>query len=417
MTGLTRPSPGKPPRLFYGYIVSGAAFLILFMTYGVYTIFGIFLTPILTDFGWSTATTSGAYSTAWIVVGVMGIFLGKFNDRFGPRVVLTAGGFLLGAGYLLLSRTTAVWHFYLLYAGVIGSGMGCIWVPLMSTIARWFTARRSIMTACVMAGSGIGTFTLAPITARIIAAYDWRTAYAVLGSAILVMVVSAAQVLRRDPSRKGLQPYGSDRPVSIKHRPVARAYTMREAMRTRQYWMFAGMVFSFGVCAYAVNVHIAPHAIRLGMSSTVAANFVSIIGGMTLVGRLFLGTLADKFSTRVAYYTGFALLTGSLLLVLYMQNAEALYLVSVIFGLAFSTGVVNPVMVAELFGLQSHGMLLGSTTVAYTLGGALGSYGAGQIFDIFGSYRVAFWATLGLSAVAILLNTLLRQTPRENTPL
>ena len=185
-------SPRARPRFFYGYIVVGAALIIMAVMYGAYNSFGIFFKPVLTDFNWTRAVTSGGLSLSWIVHGLLGIIMGRLTDRFGPRVVLTICGFLLGLGYLLMSQIGTVWQLYLFYGVIIGAGMGGSWVPIVSTVARWFVKRRNLMTGIVLSGVSIGTLIGAPVASRLISAYDWRMSYVIVGGIVLVVAVLAA---------------------------------------------------------------------------------------------------------------------------------------------------------------------------------------------------------------------------------
>ena len=137
--------PRTKPRFFYGYIVVGAAFIILMVSFGVNNAFGVFFNPILADFGWSRAMTSGAFSLSWVIQGVLGIVMGGLNDKFGPRLVMTVCGLLMGAGFLLMSQVNAIWQIYLFYGIVVGVGMSGVMVSQVSTIAKWFVKRRSMI--------------------------------------------------------------------------------------------------------------------------------------------------------------------------------------------------------------------------------------------------------------------------------
>ena len=123
-------------RFFYGYIILGAAFLILVICLGSFFAFGIFFKPMITDFGWTRGMTAGAFSLSWIVNGLASMLLGGLNDKFGPRIVITGCGLSLGVGYLLMSQVSTTWHLYLFYGVIIGAG-NSVYVPLISTIARW----------------------------------------------------------------------------------------------------------------------------------------------------------------------------------------------------------------------------------------------------------------------------------------
>ena len=189
------------PRLFYGYIVVAASFFTLMLTFGLFMTFGIFFKPLQAEFGWSSAVTSGPFSLSMIFGGVMSILMGKLNDRFGPRVVITISGALIGIGYLLMSQTSALWHLYLYLGIIMGTGMGGAWVPIMSTIARWFVRRRNLMTGIVIIGAGLAGFIGPLVLSRLIVACGWQHTYLIVGVTVLGVTLTAAQFLRRDPAQ------------------------------------------------------------------------------------------------------------------------------------------------------------------------------------------------------------------------
>jgi MFS family permease len=403
-------SPGARPRFFYGYIVVGAALLITAMTFGSYNSFGIFFEPVLTEFGWTKAIISGALSLSWIMQGVLGIVMGRLTDRFGPRLVLTICGFLVGLGYLLMSQIGAVWQLYLFYGVIIGSGMGGAWVPIVSTVARWFAKRRSLMTGIVLSGVSIGTLIGAPVTSRLISVYDWRMSYIIMGGIVLVVIVLAAQFLRRDPTQAKQKPYSGSE--GEKREPVSETHSFSpgEAVRTRQFWLTSGMFFCFGFCVYTIMAHIVLHAIGLGISSTSAANILAAIGGISIVGRIVLGSAGDRFGNRRVFIIGFILMAAALLWLVPSKEAWGLYLFAVVFGFAFGGCVTSESpLVAGLFGLSSHGLILGTINLpGFTFGAAVGPFIAGHISDITGSYQLAFIVCAAMSVAGLILTVLLR---------
>jgi OFA family oxalate/formate antiporter-like MFS transporter len=192
------PAFSPKPRFSYGYIVVLASFVIMVLAQGLFIVFGLFFNPLLKEFGWTRATISGAYSLSSILQGVLGIAMGGVADRFGPRVVVTVCGTLLGAGYLLMSQLHTVWQIYLFYGVIIGIAMSGLWVPLLSPVSRWFVARRSLMTGVVMSGMTIGGVVAPLIVSRLIVAYEWRQTFIIIGGAALIIIVLFAQFLRLD---------------------------------------------------------------------------------------------------------------------------------------------------------------------------------------------------------------------------
>ena len=197
------------PRFFYGYVVVIISFLIMSLTLGLHGSFGIFFKPIMEELGWTRTVISGAFSLSQIMGGLIGIVMGGLNDRFGPRAVMTISGLLIALGYLLMSQIHAVWQLYLFY-GIMISVSIAIFTPLLSTVARWFVHRRGMMTGIVFAGSGVGMLIMPLVVNWIISAYDWRISCLVLGAVILIVVVLAAQFLKRDPGQVGQKAYGEN---------------------------------------------------------------------------------------------------------------------------------------------------------------------------------------------------------------
>jgi MFS family permease len=404
------PQPhGTRPRFFYGYIVVGAALFIMIMMYGTYNSFGVFFEPVLTDFGWSRAMTSGGYSLSWILQGLLGAIMGRFTDRFGPRVVLTICGFILGLGYLLMSQISAIWQLYLFYGVIIGAGMGGSFVPIVSTVARWFVKGRSTMTGIVMAGISIGTLITPPVASRLISAFGWRVSYIMAGGLILVVVVSVAQLLRRDPAQVGQKPYGEKEAEKQEQLLKTHSLSFREAVHTQQFWLTSGMFFCLGFCVYTMMTHIVLHAIDLGISSTTAADILATIGGLSIVGRVVLGSVGDRIGNRQVFIIGFILMALSLFWVVPAKEAWGLYLSAVIFGFAFGCATSESPLVAGLFGLGSHGLILGVINLlGFTFGAAVGPLIAGSIFDMTGSYHLAFIVCAAIGIVGLILTILLK---------
>jgi MFS family permease len=401
-------SPRARP-LFYGYIVVGVALLIMAITYGAYNLFGVFFESLISDFSWTRATISGALSLSWTMQGVLSIIMGRLTDRFGPRVVLTICGFLIGLGYLLMSQLGAVWQLYLFYGVIIGSGMGGSWVPIVSTIARWFVKRRNLMTGIVLTGVSIGTLIAPPVASRLISAYNWPTSYVILGSIVLVAVILVAQLLRRDPARVKQRPYGESEGEKQELVLETHEFSLREAAHTQQFWLASGMFFCFGFSVYTIVAHIVLHAIGLGMSPASAPNILATIGGLSLVGRIVLGSAADRFGNRQVFIIGFIMMAAALFWLVPAKEVWGLYLFAAVFGFGFGgCATSESPLVAGLFGLSSHGLILGvMNLLGFTFGAAIGPFIAGHIFDMTSSYQLAFMISAAVSVVGLILTVLL----------
>jgi MFS family permease len=404
------------PNFFFGYVIIIAAFFTMAVMWGTFHAFGIFFNPMLAEFGWTRAMTSGAFSLSLLVSGISAILMGGLTDKLGPRLVMILCGIALGLGYLLISQVSAVWQLYLLYGVLIGVAMGGAWVPFMSTIARWFTAKRSMVTGIVLSGLGIGGLFGPPIASWLISMYDWRTSYIVIGIVSLIIVIIAAQFIKRDPAQMGLLPYGQEK--QTEHEPMEEngGLCFKDALCTRHFWMFSGTLFCFGFSLYVIMVHLAPHAIDLKISNFSAANILALIGGLGIVGMIVLGNAADRIGNRWIFIIGFALMGLSLILLIFADKEWMLYLFAAVFGFGhggFSSS--ESPLAAKLFGLKAHGSILGTAVLGFSIGAGIGPVLAGYTFDLSGTYQLAFLVCVLICAIGILLSlTLKPATPSSS---
>ncbi len=224
----------------------------------------------------------------------------------------------------------------------------------------------------------------------------------------------AAQFLRRDPAQRGQVPYGEN---GEKQRLSmgTRGFSLKEAVYTRQFYMVFAIFFCFGFSLFTLIVHIVPHAFELGFSAVTAANILAVIGGLTVVGRLLLGIVADRFGNRPIFIGGFILMSAAVLWLVSAKEIWKLYLFAAAFGFASGgMGTSESPLVAEFFGLHSHGLIFGITGGGFTIGAALGPFAAGYLFDIAGNYRIALLVCACITMFGLILTLFL--TPARDEP-
>ncbi len=401
-------------RFFYGYIVVLASFLVVMIVYGAQYSFGVFFKPVLNEFCWTRAATSGAYSLYMILHGFLGVIAGRLNDRLGPRLLVTVCGLFLGLGYLLMSLIGAIWHIYLFYGVFLSIGAAGIWVPLISTVARWFVKGRGLVSGIVASGIGVGTIIMPPLANQLISSYSWRTSYIIVGLIALVVTVIAAQFLRRDPSQVGQLAYGGDAAKTENPNMAVKEFSIGESILTRQFWIISIIFFLLGFCVQTVMVHLVPHATDIGVSADVAATILSIIGWVSIMGKIGLASAGDRLGNKRIMVIVLILASVAFLLLQLASGLWILYLFAAVFALGYGgeVAVRSPIM-ADFFGLRAHGAILGLVSLASCLGGAIGPLVAGRIFDISGSYYWAFVLCTAFSIVGLILVMLLKPTRRE----
>ncbi len=375
--------------------------------------YGVFFPALEAEFGWSRAMISGASSLSFVVMGVLAVLAGKWNDKIGPRVLITVSALFFGVGYGAMSQLQAPWELFLFYGVLVGIGYSTHDVVTLSTIARWFQRRRGAMTGIAKVGTGVGQLLVPLMAAMLIAAYGWRDAALLLGAGSLLLLVASAQFMRRDPRGEGQYPDG----VEVASAAGANSsheigMSLAEASATRQFWILCAVQLSVFFCLMTVMIHIVPHATDLGVAPAVAATILSTIGAVSIAGRLTIGTLIDRLGGRRSLCICFVVLLSSFVL---LQVAEApwmLFVFAAVYGFAhggFFT-VMSPTL-AEYFGTGSHGVIFGIVLFSGTIGGATGPLLAGKLFDMSGNYDVIFMILTAFGVVGLLLASAL--TPIE----
>lgn len=402
--------PGnRKSKFFYGYIIVAVCFTIQVIAWGLINTFGVFFKPLITEFDWSRATISGAISLASFLIGLVGIIAGVLNDRLGPRLVMAACGFFFGLGYVLLSQVNTIWQLYLFYGVLVGIGACATDVVLLSTIARWFAKGRGVMSGVTKVGTGLGILIMPLVETKLILAYGWRVAFFILGALALAIIISVAQLLRRDPSQKGLLPNGGEAATNGSSDLAEEGLSLREAIYIRQFWTTCAIYFTIVSFAMTILIHIVPHTIDLGISATNAAGVLSTIGAVSIVSRVVMGTASDRIGNKRAMIICFLILVGALFWLQMAKELWMLYLFGAVYG--FSHGgffaLISPT-VAGLFGTSAHGTLFGIVSFSGAVGGAISPLLVGYIFDITHSYRLGFMLLIMLSIIGLMLTASLR---------
>ena len=391
------------PAPFYGWVVVGAAFSVLFMAYGAQFSFGVFFSALIEEFGWSRGALSGAFALYAFGYSALAAVSGRLTDRWGPRAVIATGGVFLGAGWIAMSATSAVWHPYVFYGVVAALGMSTANVPCGATVSRWFVRRRGLATGVATAGGSFGAFAFPPIAQLIVSRMGWRWAYVAFGVALLVTLNLLAPLMKRDPERLGLTPDG-DPPEDVHAAALERGrdFTLAQAMRTRAFWVLFALFSATWFSIFTPVVHLVPLARGLGIDPLVATTLVSAIGMAGIFGRLVMGSLSDRIGRRPAIGVGLVLQIAAFLGFAAAGALPGLYAASVAFGFSYgAVAALFPAMVADFFGRKHAGGLVGLLFATAGSLAACGPLGAGFIYDRTGSYGPAWVGSAALNVVAL----------------
>jgi len=392
----------KKDTIFYGYIVVAAAVFIMTIVWGTNRTFGVFLKPMLNEFGWSRANISGAFTLAMVVMGFGGFAAGRITDRIGPRPVILVCGIALAASYMLTSMIHSVWQFYVFYGIFAGIGLS-VTTPLMSLIARWFVKKRALMSSILTAGPAFGNMAMPLAFSVVIDGVGWRRSYVIMAGIALVFILASAVFVRRDPGEVGLLPYGADEDKVKNTTSQSEGMSVLSALRTNQYWLVSFLFFCDFFLFNVVTVHIVIHAVDLGIPATKAAGILSVASGVCAVARIIIGGLADRFGCKPTFMVCLVLAVVSFALLLAADTLWMLYLFAAIFGFGlWASGGLIPPLTADLFGLKAHGTIYGSIFLSGATGGAFGPVVVGYLFDVTGNYQLAFIVCFIITILSLL---------------
>lgn len=391
-------------RIFYGWVIVGGAFLVLFTAYGSQYAFGVFFSALLEEFGWGRARLSGVFSLYAFLYGALGLAAGRLTDWWGPRTVIALGGLFLGAGLAGMSLVTALWQPYLLY-GVAAIGMSTAFVPCSATVVKWFVKRRGLALGAATSGGSLGTVALPVVAAALVTMMGWRWAYVILGFGALVLLNLAASVMKRDPELLGLAPEGERLDSSTGAFPVRKIeWPFGRAVRTGAFWMLFGIFSATWIPVFIPLVHVVPFAQDLGISPLLASTVVSALGIAAVFGRVVMGAVSDRIGRKSALALAFTLQGLAFVGFVPVAGLPSLYLAALGFG--FSYGAIStlfPAMVSDFFGREGAGSLVGFLFTLCAPMAGVGPVGAGWIYDTTGSYTWAFLLSALANGVSLAL--------------
>ncbi len=387
----------------YGKVITTSCFSIQAIGVGIYISYGVFFNPLMDEFGWPRAAISGASSAAFFVMGLFGILIGRLNDKFGPRRLMSIAAVFFGLGFCLMSQVTTLLQLYLIFGLIFGIGLSSVDVIALSTIARWFAQKRGKMTGLVKVGTGAGQFTFPILASFLISGFGWKNAFIFMGSFAFIFLLFIAQFLRRDPETIN-HIYAS----TSKELPTSQdqGSSFYKAIKTPEMWLVSMVNLLVVFCLMSILIHIVPYARDIGISPHNAAGILSTIGAVSMAGRFISGIAIDRVGSKKIMSICFGFLVISLFWLIKADALWKLYGFACIYGIAhggFFTAI-SPIIV-ELFGIRSHGSLFGTVVFFGTTGGAIGPILTGYIFDMTQSYIAAFWLILltSCSAFGLLL--------------
>jgi MFS family permease len=390
---------------YYGWRVVLAACLGVMAGFGslfVYT-FTVFVKPLGSAFGWNRESISLGFAIAAITVGLSSPLIGRLIDRFGPRQIILPCMTVFGCGIASLAFLgSALWQFYLtcFVIGVVGNGAAHL--AYARSISTWFQRRLGMALAFVMVGAGLGAMILPVIAQSVDTRFGWRAAFLSLGaiSLLLGLPLSWRYIVDRGPRQR--------QSVPVAHSGL----TWQQGTRSLAFWIIVAVLFVSSISMNGAITHLSALLTDRGITAGNAALCASILGGLSVLGRIGTGWLLDRFFGALVAL-GVNLTTAAGVVVLARANSFATgALAGALLGIgAGGEAAITPYLLSRYFGLRAFSTLYGFTWTFYAAAGAAGPVILGRAFDKTGSYSSLLISLAIALSVAAALNLLLPRYP------
>jgi MFS family permease len=406
-------------KIFYGWYIVSASFAILFFSSGARFSFGVMFKPMIAEFGWTRGSMSLVFFLNMVLYALSLIVVGRLYDRYGPKWVIIISTMFLSVGYALISTITSMWQFFVSYGVLAAIGLGGTTVPFVSALtSKWFEKWRGLAISLSLSGNSLGQFALVPLITVLTLGHGWRASYLSIGVVILVVNIALAfLVIRGDPDDLGLIPFGHENGENVQREasPILSGEDLKdlglhEAMRTPSFWLFLTTMFICGSGDFLVATHLIPLATDYGISATGAGNMLAWYGLMSLAGILVAGPASDLIGNKIPIVLTFLMRFLLFVAILRYQGLTFLYLFALAFGFThLITAPLTPTLVGRLYGLSHVGIIAGFINTVHHLGGGVGAYMGGVIFDRTGSYRLAFIISAAMALIAVICTMLITE--------
>ena len=387
------------------FVALGVIAATLSIAYGVWYSYSVILVALLAEFGWSRSVLAGAFSVFTLVHGGLNPVIGMLCARFRPLRVMAVGGAAMGLSLFADSFISTPLGLYLGFgvATAISVGLGG-WVPSLVFVQRNFQERLGLSVGIISSGVGVGMLLVVPLTQFLIDEFGWRTAFRVLGVIAVAWIVPSSLFLRKvmlSPENRGQTPIrqNQEQPGSDPD-----FLTLRQALRTRPFWLLWGAFFFGNLCSQTLHVHQVAYLVDRGLVAMVAASVVGVVGLSSILGKTGGGWLSDRVDRELVYMSGIAVMVASALALLLIEGDSsrwALYGYAVLLGIGYSvTAALIPTMVSDRFSGPHFGAIVGLALTGTAAGSAVGPWLAGTLYDATGSYTIPFLIAAACGLVA-----------------
>jgi len=358
-----------------------AGFLVLFIGGGARLAIGLTLKPMVEELGWGRSELGVTVAVFQVVTAIAMFYAGKIADTMSLRLVLGGGVALGGLTIGAMSLVTQPWHAFLLYgvAFAIGNGVAAT-TPVAVMVTRAYPQKSGMANAIALGGMSVGQLVVVAVLAAVMVSIGWRSVYIWLGVAHFILI---PLILAAVPGREAA--------AQARSAASQQGMTLREASRTKQFWLLIGIFAICGFDDFFVTTHVVAFAQDRGLDAYVAGNLLAAMGIVGLIGVILAGGWGDRSGPIAPTIATFAARVAVFGLVAVDQSPLSVMIFAMIFGVSFlATAPLTVLFIRDSFGTRHLGAIGGLIVMVHHMCGGLGAYLGAVVFDGTGSYETVF---------------------------
>ncbi|WP_374659425.1 MFS transporter [Inhella sp.] len=358
---------------------------------------------LITEFGWSRGALKARDLITLLATGLVAPFIGAVIDRVGVRRLILLGAAMLAACYYAYSLIQSPLHAYLIHLAMAVVLVGCGLNVAVILVSNWFEAKRGTALGIAICGTSFGGMLFPPVITALTAGQGWRAAFVTLSLVPVALLVLAALVVKSRPADVGEQAYGAGLGKLPPQSTIGVSYA--EALRTPTFWI---LCFTACITFYAMMsamAHMFLHMQDLGFDAPTAAKSLSLMFGLALVGKFGFGLASDYINQKAVFLANLAVMLGGAVALATLQK-DWVWTAIALYGLGWGgMYTMLQLQAVNAFGLKAAGKILGTLVMVEAIGGGVGIFLTGVLFDRQGDYQLAFGLICGLLAASLLAST------------
>ena len=402
---MARPGDAAGGDMRFAYFALASGGVIAALSFGIRSGFGLYLGPISLEFGYGRETFALSMALQNLAWGVAQPFAGALSDRYGPFRAIALGSLLYAAGLMTLSVANAPETLHLGVGLLVGAGLAGTSVGILfGAVGRLFldAQQRSWAFGVIGASASLGQFVVVPAGQVLLELVGWSQSALLMSLlALMIMPLGLIFIKAKPPADFSRTP------------PQTGGQALSEAFAHPSFWLLTGGFFVCGFHVAYIATHLPSYVVDLDLPAQTGAWALALIGLFNVVGSYGAGVLGGRFSKR--YLLSLLYLTRAVIMaafVLLPASVLSVYFFAAAMGLVWlSTVPLTSGLVAVIYGPRHMSMLFGIVFLSHQIGGFLGAWLGGYVFDLTGSYDVIWWMSVVLGLLAAIIHWPIKESP------